>query len=278
MSAVSGPKHGMLLLLLLALSAFLFGQSAATIDWEQGAVELRIDVPTPQFSPQERSRAYRKAESMLSDSFLSATGKLQIDSATTLSDWIVENPRELPDLTGRISATPLAASSYSAQFGSLSFRYRIPFFPTIAGPLLTHLRGYEPPQTLFFAPSARFSGILIYLKGELPLHGQEGSATARPALFPRIWDSEMNLLFESRMMDRETILRGGCVAYATSLNSEIVKERAGLNPIRILARGLFGIAPTDPIIPREDALTILNSPEGRRLLSEGKIVFVIEAP
>ena len=152
---------------------------------------------------------------------------------------------------------------------------RISLFPDIAEVFIEHRTGYSLPATLFYVPSAPFSGILIYASGELPVHGENRSAPLEPALFPRIWDSDMNLLFESRMMDREDLLKTGPVAYADSLDAPAIAERVGRNPIRILARGVFGLAPTDPIIPREDALAIRNSPEGAELLRRGKIMIVI---
>jgi hypothetical protein len=49
----------------------------------------------------------------------------------------------------------------------------------------------------------------------------------------------------------------------------------GSNPLRILAREVFGLNPTDPVIDREDALKILSSENNRRLLREGRVVLVL---
>jgi hypothetical protein len=43
-----------------------------------------------------------------------------------------------------------------------------------------------------------------------------------------------------------------------------------------MARGLFGVLPTDPVIDREDALLILSSENNRKLLNEGRIVIVLD--
>ncbi|GAB1481739.1 hypothetical protein MASR2M78_05540 [Treponema sp.] len=52
-------------------------------------------------------------------------------------------------------------------------------------------------------------------------------------------------------------------------------ERVGKDPLRILARSLFGVRATDPIIDRDDALKIISSEENRRLLKEGRLVIVL---
>jgi hypothetical protein len=49
----------------------------------------------------------------------------------------------------------------------------------------------------------------------------------------------------------------------------------GDRPLRLIARGVFGARPTDPIIDSEDALIIISSEENRRLLREGKVVIVL---
>jgi hypothetical protein len=58
------------------------------------------------------------------------------------------------------------------------------------------------------------------------------------------------------------------------MDEELIK-RVGENPLRIMARGIFGAVPTDPVIDREDALIILSSEQNRQLLREGRIVIVL---
>jgi hypothetical protein len=51
----------------------------------------------------------------------------------------------------------------------------------------------------------------------------------------------------------------------------------GTNPLRIIARGVFGIRPTDPVIDRDDAMLILSTEENRRLLREGRVAIVLDS-
>jgi hypothetical protein len=94
----------------------------------------------------------------------------------------------------------------------------------------------------------------------------------------------MNLIYERNMFAPE--LRGEklMVSYAGPDNifrpgsSGLAGELAALvgpNPLRIFAREVFGIYPTDPIIDREDALKILSSDNNRRLLREGRVLFIL---
>jgi hypothetical protein len=102
-----------------------------------------------------------------------------------------------------------------------------------------------------------------------------------PCLFPKIWDSEMNLIYERNMLEVQST---SMVSYAP-LNSIFQKNPSGLSeelaaivgerPLRIFAHGVFGIKPTDLIIDRSDAMLIISSEENRRLLSEGKVAILL---
>jgi hypothetical protein len=50
----------------------------------------------------------------------------------------------------------------------------------------------------------------------------------------------------------------------------------GNNPLRIIAREVYGIRPTDPVIDREDALLILSSEENLLLLREGRVAIMVD--
>jgi hypothetical protein len=107
----------------------------------------------------------------------------------------------------------------------------------------------------------------------------------QPCLFPKIWDSDMNLVFERNMIDPAIGRARGLVRYinrekiyrtAPSAMDEDLVRLVGENPLRIMAHGIFGASPTDPIIDRDDALLILSSENNRRLLTEGRIAIVLD--
>ncbi len=95
----------------------------------------------------------------------------------------------------------------------------------------------------------------------------------------------MNLIFERNMVNPETVKRAGMVTYINadavfqdtpSGMDETLIRLVGNNPLRIIAQGVFGVHPTDPIINREDALIILSNEENRRLLREGRVIIVMD--
>jgi hypothetical protein len=91
----------------------------------------------------------------------------------------------------------------------------------------------------------------------------------------------MNLIYERSMLEIGNV---NMVRYAppqsifqrnpSGLSAEL-QQVVGDRPLRIFARGVFGINPTDLIIDRSDALLIISE-ENRRLLSEGRVVIVLD--
>jgi len=151
----------------------------------------------------------------------------------------------------------------------------------VSAALLRHTRASPVMRTLIPVSSAQYTGIIIIAADNLPLYGMRSSALAVPCLFPKIWDSNMNLIYERNMLETNNNIM---VHYAplqsifqdnpSGLAPEII-EVAGNRPLRIFARGLYGINPTDLIIDNNDSMLIISSNDNRRLLSEGRVVFIL---
>ena len=143
----------------------------------------------------------------------------------------------------------------------------------------------EPARPLIPVQTADYTGIVIVADSELPVHGRITQALAEPCLFPKIWDTNMNLVYERNMFETGRDGNSLMVRYAaiesifhptpSGLQGELA-DLLGPRPLRILARGIFGISPTDLIIDRDDALRILSTDNNRRLLREGRVLLVLD--
>jgi hypothetical protein len=208
---------------------------------------------------------------------------LPLDSSGTLGDMI--NRGELPPsaVNDFVRSARQVPPALSADLASMSSRYTIDM-RTIGAALIRHRRPMEIPRTLTPIPAAAYTGIIIIADTELPVHGRNTRALPLPCFFPKIWDTDMNLLFERNMLESGTGKTKGMVRYVSEtslfrptpsgLEGDLL-DLVGPYPLRILARGVFGIRPTDPIIDREDALLIISSEENRKLLREGKVALVL---
>jgi hypothetical protein len=210
-----------------------------------------------------------------------------------IMDIPVDSSRRISDLLrdGELTAAAVDALSrpshqtppaLSTDMGSMRVSYTVSL-RAIGASLLRHSRpsAVRPPLSPVKAPA--YTGIIIIASGSLPIHGRNASSLVQPCLFPKIWDTDMNLIYERGMTDPDTGAEG-IVTYVPeeaifravpSGMDSALEARAGANPLRIIARKVFGIYPTDPVIDRSDALLILSTEENRRLLREARVVFAL---
>ncbi|MDR0690211.1 MAG: polymerase [Spirochaetaceae bacterium] len=208
---------------------------------------------------------------------------LPVDSSGTLEDMINRGELPLSDIGGFIRSARQVPSALSADLVSISSQHTLNM-NTIGAAFIRHRRPAEIKRTLTPASVKAYTGIIIIADNELPVHGRNIRSLPLPCLFPKIWDTEMNLIFERNMLEPGVGKTTGMVRYAaenaifhptpSGLEGDLL-DLVGPNPLRIIARGVFGIRPTDPVIDREDALIIISSEENRRLLREGKVVLIL---
>jgi hypothetical protein len=214
---------------------------------------------------------------------------VQVDSSTAIEDLIKTGGFSLAEIDDLCLGAVKIPPSLSADLAYMTGRYTVSL-TTISAMLTNHRQAADIPRPLIPSPAADYTGIIIIADTELPIHGRNTQALLAPCLFPKIWDTDMNLVYERNMTDpsitRQDPTAGGrpMVRYIQTESifrptpSGIDNDLAALvgqNPLRIIARGVFGAFPTDPIIDKEDALTILSTENNRRLLQEGRVAIAV---
>jgi hypothetical protein len=281
------------LLVLLALAGTAGGLYAQTpqiavtgvIEWKK--MEMRANLALDLASAGLRLPTGRtQAEEIIAVEFASLLRPyilaIPVDSSTTVEDLIRLGSFSFlgPEYIARSARR--GYPTLSPDFSSLSSSSVLDL-SILSSRLTLHSRPMEMRHILTPVPAAPYSGIIIIASGELPVHGRRTGAFVTPCLFPKVWDTDMNLVYERNILDPDGAARTP-VRYAaeedifrdtpSGLSPEI-SALVGNNPLRIIARGVFGIRPTDPVIDREDALIILSLEDNRRLLREGKVVIVL---
>lgn len=206
---------------------------------------------------------------------------LRVDSSSTIGDLVSRGEFSLLDVDALALNADSVPPALSPDMLSMTSSYTISL-SGISAALLRHSRPSPTVRTLTPVSTARYTGIVIIASESLPIHGMRSSAMAIPCLFPKIWDSDMNLIYEKSMLESRD---ASMVRYA-SLQSIFQNNPSGLTPelqqavgerpLRIFAKGVFGINPTDLIIDSNDAMLIISSQENRDLLSQGKVVIILD--
>jgi hypothetical protein len=257
---------------------------SGSIEWER--MEINAAVQVDLASAGIRLPTGRiQAEEILNDEYPYLVRpyllSLPVDSADTLGDLL--NRGELSfRSTDTISASaqkvpPALTNDLTSMFARYTLSLR-----KLSGSLIRHRRPQDSMRLLIPVPSIAYTGIIIIADEELPVHGKHSTALPQPCLFPKIWDTDMNLIYEQGMVDPlqvESIVRYVSPNHIfrptpSGLDEELIRL-VGSNPLRIIALGVFGSRPTDPIIDREDALQIVSHEDNRRLLREGRVAIVL---
>ncbi|MDR2758832.1 MAG: polymerase [Spirochaetaceae bacterium] len=257
-----------------------------SIEWDRMQFNSTVTVNLPSAGiriPMERFRAEALINTEYPRLIRPYLLSLPMDSSGTMEDMINRGELPLSSIGDFVRSAQQVPPALSPDLVSMSSKYTINM-NTIGAALIRHRRPAEIPRTLTPIPTTTHTGIIIIADKEMPVHGRNIQTLLLPCFFPKIWDTEMNLIFERNMLDPEIGKTGGMIRYVSenaifrptpSGLDEDLLNLVGSNPLRILAREVFGIRPTDPVIDREDALLIISSEENRKLLREGKVVFVL---
>jgi hypothetical protein len=272
---------------LLFNAVFAFGQNLSingSLEWEKAEIQAHVSLELASLNiklPAGRTMG----ESIIDSEYLqllypSILG-LQADSSSTLADLVQSGTWHLSEAEKICSNAKKTPPYLSPDLLHLRASYTINL-ENVSIALMNHKRPAEVPRTLSPVSVTEYTGIIIIASSALPLHGMQGTAEIVPCLFPKIWDSNMKLIYEKSMLDKQ---RKIMVRY-TSDKSIFLSTPSGLSPqasallgnkpLRIIARGLFGDVPTDPIIDAQDALQIISSDNNRRLLSEGRVLIITD--
>jgi hypothetical protein len=275
------------------LTAVVYGEPkigiAGTIEWDK--MEINAVVSLDLASANIRLPTGRnQGEELIGFEYISLIRpwilSIPVDSSHIIEDYIEAGNFSLLQAEGLALSARTVPSSLSPDFTKLKAGYTISL-AGIRAEFIRHSRPAEIRRILTPVPAASYTGIIIIAAEELPVHGMNHSALTLPCLLPKIWDTNMNLIYERNTLDvqnanpaqgelmmvRYAAAEGIFRPTPSGLSPEI-SNLVGERPLKILARGVFGIRPTDPIIDAADALTI-TSAENQRLLREGRVVIVL---
>ncbi|WP_455381048.1 hypothetical protein [Salinispira pacifica] len=252
----------------------------SSVDWEKGTLTLDLSVNVPDGGRNAPAAAYRSqqiADRDIARYLSQAILPIRIDSLHTAGDLVKSTPGLYESFSSAVSGTKQGYPVYSPDLTRVTIPYTAALFPTIGSLFIHHTVPTPINRTLRWVPTNKFTGLVIYAKGTLPVHGTDHTAALVPCLFPDIFDSNMRTVVEKLQMDPSYLKRWGPVAYTQSFSEKQFIDRIGLSPLRIVATGLFGEVPTDPIISPEDADRLLSTENNRKLLEQGRILIIYGA-
>ena len=283
-------RKRLLLLLALCCAPGLPGQTpdiSGSLEWERMEITASVALNLASASielPTGRARAEELVDAEYPRLIRPSLLSIPVDSSGSLQDLIDRGEFPLQSVGAIAQGARRVPPALSPDLSFLTASYTIDL-TRLSAALIRHSRAAELTRPLRPLPAASYTGIIILAAEPLPIRGRNTAALAQPCLFPKVWDAGMNLIYERSMMDAGIARSSAMVRYVSSSSvfrptpsglSPELAELVGGNPLRIIARGVYGIRPTDPVIDREDALLILSSENNLRLLREGRVAIMLD--
>ena len=267
--------------ILFALNINLFSQQATSqsiVDWTKPAFFSTAELDISESNivlPSGRGAAKTILESkiplLIKDPLLS----LPVDSSLKLGDTVLQDTLSLEEITNIIQDGKQSASVYSNEKDSIIINHTIKL-NDISSKLVKHSFPYKPNSPIEKTATRKYTGIIIDARGVLPVQGEFVTSTGTPCLFPKVWNEEMELIYEKNIEDSKVAKELGIVNYHWSSDENLYRDRIGNDPLRITAKKIFGINRTDPVISKKDALKILSLDENRELLKQGRVIILLD--
>jgi hypothetical protein len=248
------------------------------VDWRLGRITIEASIAQHPLNPKSRYEAEEVVQYHISSLYLASLRGMAVDSNNLVSELIGKDKQLLARIEELSMAGRRAASSFSADLQEVVTSYHFPLYGEggLFDPFVAHRRPFPVRRALDFVPTERFTGLVIYAKGRFPVHGENREAAFRPALFPRIFDEQMNLVLDRYRCDPQALRKWGMVAYTDSVDTRSFSPRIGVSPLHVMARGVFGRNRTDIVIPTQKVEQLLAIEENRALLVEGRILIILE--
>ena len=277
-------KHSVsLTVFVLCALAFCYGypsgmESQTVQNWETAQVDSKITIDLNKsglYLPTDRNAAIRLIQQNRSSLLKNAYLSILVDSSHRIGNYLAEEKISFTDINTVINNGKSTAPILSQELQTAIIYHQNPL-QELANLFVKHNAPYTPSFFPFGTASKVYTGILIDARGQLPVYGEYSSEQLNPCLFPKIWNKNMNLIYEKNIVDPDQAKKHSIVLYTGTLDESEYRDRIGTEPLRIIARGVFGDNRTDPIISNEDAERILAKKENIELLRQGKIVIVCD--
>lgn len=255
--------------------------TAARVEWKTGTYQLSVTHPLPQTLlalPRAEAESEAQIDAAKSSLFMDAVSTLVIDSAHTVSDEAAEDPA----YSGRLHDLARAALKdqlyLSSDFSTQTAHFTFPLFGArgIASPLFPRA-ATPPPSRMGYVPSRVFTGLVIYARDRIPSVGESQDQYAVPALFPRLYDEEMNVFYDRGMCLASALETWGMVGYDDIIDDNAIVKRAGAQPMYASARAVFGTYHTDLVISSLSVRQLLSVPENLEILRQGRVIVIYQS-
>ena len=249
------------------------------VDWQSGRVTAKgIGAPPANAvnMAQARAMAVRAATVVARRNLLEIIKGVQIDSQTTVKNYMVENDVVVNRVRGFLQNSQILDTAYMSD-GSVEVTVGISLRGGFADVILPPSMPFKPsPPATPAAPApdvpapaptgAAYTGLLVDARG----------LSARPAMSPKILDENGMEVYGSASVSREYAIQQGMAGYAKDVQKAVRNPRIAANPFTVKAVGVRGKSNTDLVIGANDANMLRDLAKTQNFMEKCRVMIVLD--
>ena len=251
----------------------------AVINYEDGYIEAvgigAVDLARVK-GTNSRPMCLKAAELVAKRNLLEATEGIQIDSQTTVKDFVTESDVINASVRGFVKGSIKVKEDYLSD-GTCEVTVRMPlsgkFSQAIMPPRVIQedMKSEAPlPPLLAAAPkvvgSKVYTGIVVDARG----------IGARPALSPKIVDESGAEVYGPIIVDKDCVITQGICGYAKDLAAAQRSQRVTDKPLTVKGLSAEGAVKSDIRIGNEDAQKIRSAAETLDAIKKCRVIIVLD--
>ncbi|MEE9910933.1 MAG: hypothetical protein K4571_04340 [Deltaproteobacteria bacterium] len=248
------------------------------VNYEDGYIEaVGTGAPPEQYygKPQARPMALRAAQVDAYRNLLEVVQGVQIDSKTTIKDFVVESDVINTAINGMVKGAQIVKKEYLSD-GTVEVTVRMPLSGVaraiipraIADDKKEDMKDHKPvPFSKKPAPKDEvYTGLVIDGRG---LQG-------RPAMSPKIFDENGAEVYGTLIVKQDYAVSQGICGYARDLNAAQANARVTANPLTVKALRAQGAGMSEFVISNDDAGKVRSAKENLTFLQKCRVMVVLD--
>ncbi len=248
------------------------------VNYQDGYIEaVGTGAPPEQYygKPQARPMALRAAQVDAYRNLLETVQGVQIDSKTTVKDFVVESDVINTAISGMVKGAQIVKKEYLSD-GTVEVTVRMPLSgvakaiipQAIADDKKEDMKDHKPaPFSKKPAPKDEvYTGLVLDCRG----------LSGRPAMSPKIFDETGAEVYGTLIVKKDYAVQQGISGYARDLTAAQSNERVTNNPITVKAMKAQGAGMSEFVIGNDDANKIRAAKENLTFLQKCRVMIVLD--
>jgi hypothetical protein len=244
-------------------------KTTSGVDWNKRViVATGIGVPNPNMpAAAARPMAIQAARAVAFRNALQLIKGIHVSSTQTVDELMQDDSQIKTSISGYIQSYKESEPKY---FSDKTIEI------TITVPLDNQLQETLLPKEIDNTPEYKKSDVTTN-NGTTGIVIDARGLSMVPALTSKIWDEKRNVIYGNQFVKRDAAIKWGMAGYVRSIEQlKKLNERIGSQYLIVKATKLQDKGSTEAVISQADAEKILQSSVQNSLISEAKIVFLID--